>query len=264
MNIRNTILGTNIDTSTSIPDADCSGTLTSQRYNLFKDTSGCTIIGDTLGNLSWSSGSFGLGVLQNNGGQTLTHALLSASLAIDAGDPNGCIDSAGIPLLTDQRGFVRDSHCDIGAYEYNSSGKPTPTNTATPTASSTPSNTPTATSTPSNTPAATQIATPTPNNNATATHTSISTATPTRTATPTPTNIQTLTRTPIDGATATRIATVTPSPTPGNIQTATAQALVTPTATQVAAATATPIAFPSEPGASAVFLPFIQRSSPND
>ena len=54
-----------------------------------------------------------LGPLRNNGGPTLTMALLPGSPAIDAGT-----DSVG--LHTDQRGFPRPArtHTDIGAYEY--------------------------------------------------------------------------------------------------------------------------------------------------
>ena len=56
-----------------------------------------------------------LGPLQNNGGFTQTMALLPGSPAIDAGDDANC-------PATDQRGVTRPfgSHCDIGAYEFNS------------------------------------------------------------------------------------------------------------------------------------------------
>jgi hypothetical protein len=65
-----------------------------------------------------------LGPLQNNGGPTLTHALLRGSLAIDAADNNGC-------PATDQRGVARPldgngdgvTVCDIGAYEANQLSK---------------------------------------------------------------------------------------------------------------------------------------------
>ncbi|MBE7553802.1 MAG: hypothetical protein HS126_22275 [Anaerolineales bacterium] len=64
------------------------------------------------------SGDPNLGPLQNNGGATLTHALLPGSPAIDAGDATTC-------LSTDQRGVVRPidgngdntAVCDIGAFE---------------------------------------------------------------------------------------------------------------------------------------------------
>ncbi len=51
-----------------------------------------------------------LGVLRNNGGPTRTHALLTGSPAIDAGDTD---------LDTDQRGYARPSGLadDIGAFE---------------------------------------------------------------------------------------------------------------------------------------------------
>jgi hypothetical protein len=52
-----------------------------------------------------------LGPLQDNGGSTLTHALLGGSPAIDAGS------SVGVPQ-TDQRGFERGVAHDIGAFEF--------------------------------------------------------------------------------------------------------------------------------------------------
>jgi uncharacterized repeat protein (TIGR01451 family) len=54
-----------------------------------------------------------IGLLQDNGGDTLTHALLAGSPAIDAGDDAGCPPA-------DQRGVRRIGlHRDIGAYEYD-------------------------------------------------------------------------------------------------------------------------------------------------
>ncbi|HNT78377.1 MAG TPA: choice-of-anchor Q domain-containing protein, partial [Anaerolineae bacterium] len=71
-----------------------------------------------------------LGALADNGGPTLTHALLAGSSAIDyipTTDPT-CIVGVSI----DQRGAVRadgadrgGGACDIGAYEYNSTQTPT-------------------------------------------------------------------------------------------------------------------------------------------
>src|SRR5690606_31272205 len=59
--------------------------------------------------------------LADNGGPTLTHALLDGSVAIDAGDDAAAVDSAGNPLTTDQRGDGFDRMIgygvDIGAFE---------------------------------------------------------------------------------------------------------------------------------------------------
>jgi hypothetical protein len=68
-----------------------------------------------------------LGPLADNGGPTPTHALLAASPAVNAGDPNGCRDNQGTLLLTDQRGFPRPSAgtiCDIGSYELQAAASP--------------------------------------------------------------------------------------------------------------------------------------------
>jgi hypothetical protein len=53
-----------------------------------------------------------IGSLSNNGGPTLTHALLPGSPAIDAADDALC-------PATDQRGVTRPqgAGCDIGSYE---------------------------------------------------------------------------------------------------------------------------------------------------
>lgn len=49
--------------------------------------------------------------LAENGGPTMTQALLQGSPAIDAGDPGDCPS-------TDQRGYFRFGVCDIGAFEF--------------------------------------------------------------------------------------------------------------------------------------------------
>ena len=66
-----------------------------------------------------------LGPLQNNGGPTETVPVLTGSPAIDAGNPNGCTDSNGRLLKTDQRGRPRPDRedktgCDMGSYERQS------------------------------------------------------------------------------------------------------------------------------------------------
>ncbi|MDA0244139.1 MAG: hypothetical protein OT477_12040, partial [Chloroflexi bacterium] len=53
-------------------NADCGGTFQSQGYNIIQSIEGCTITGDSTGNII---GDPGLEPLQNNGGRTLTHAL---------------------------------------------------------------------------------------------------------------------------------------------------------------------------------------------
>jgi CSLREA domain-containing protein len=139
----NTIIAGNQDISSGDHHPDCSGALNSEGYNLIGAVAGCTIGGDNTGNQIGVDPH--LGPLQNNGGSTLTHALLGGSPARDGGDPGGCRDHDGALLVNDQRGFDRpgagSALCDIGAYEEGSS----PPSTATPTA--TPGGPPTATPT---------------------------------------------------------------------------------------------------------------------
>jgi len=89
---------------------NCNGTtsnFTSSGWNLSSDAT-CNFVaaGDQVNTDPL------LGVLQDNGGPTFTHALGAGSLAIDGGFGVGC-------PATDQRGDVRPigSACDIGAYE---------------------------------------------------------------------------------------------------------------------------------------------------
>ena len=60
-----------------------------------------------------------LGPLQDNGGPTMTHALLPGSVAIDVILEADCVDADGEPLTTDQRGVARPQgdSCDVGAFE---------------------------------------------------------------------------------------------------------------------------------------------------
>lgn len=87
------------------------GTLTSQGHNLIGNlNTNMTIVGSTNGNIYGVDPL--LGPLQNNGGPTLTHALMKGSPAIDAGA------SDGAPPI-DQRGVPRPygPSVDIGAFE---------------------------------------------------------------------------------------------------------------------------------------------------
>jgi CSLREA domain-containing protein len=264
--VRNSIIAGNL--TSPFNARDCSGTLTSEGYNLIGDTDFCTIIGDTTGNVLNANPL--LGPLQNNGGNTLTHALLAFSPAIQGGDPAGCIDHTGNLLTTDQRGYIRPvntfgapgTECDMGAYEYNSPGPPTPTstptatNTPTATRTNTPSPTPTRTSTAtaSATPSPTRTNTfsPTPTRTPTATVTRTPTATATNTPGPSPTPTSTATRTPTPTATSTN----TPGPSPTNTSTPTHTPTATATATPSPTPTATAVAAPMDYW---VYLPIILK-----
>lgn len=165
--VRNSLIANNLDASATTRVPDCAGVLNSLGHNLVEDTIGCTITGFSNGNIFGSDPL--TGPLANNGGQTWTHALLAGSPAIDAGDPGGCLDGSNLLIGVDQRNYARANRCDIGAFETNSPGTPTPS--VTPTTTSTPTVTPT--------PTATAIPTVTPM----PTSTGISTLTPTPTAT---------------------------------------------------------------------------------
>ena len=59
--------------------------------------------------------------LTDNGGPTLTHAIIAGSNAIDAGSNLQALDAAGAPLTVDQRGYedrTVNSTTDIGAFEF--------------------------------------------------------------------------------------------------------------------------------------------------
>ncbi|MEI1375162.1 DUF4347 domain-containing protein [Nostoc sp. UHCC 0926] len=119
VNVSNTIIAGNFDNSTSGDiDPDVRGGLIDSGNNLIGNKTGSTAFTtSTLIGTSASPINPKLGLLQNNGGATLTHALLAGSPAINAG--KNSLVPAG--LTTDQRGagFDRISNgvVDIGAYE---------------------------------------------------------------------------------------------------------------------------------------------------
>jgi CSLREA domain-containing protein len=121
VNATNTVIVGNVDAGGET--TDCFGALISQGYNLIGDTTGCTIAGDTTGNLTGVDPL--LDPLQDNGGSTLTHALLTGSPAIDAGNPAMPGSGGNACAATDQRGVTRPqdgngdgtARCDMGAYE---------------------------------------------------------------------------------------------------------------------------------------------------
>jgi hypothetical protein len=110
ISIANTIVNRGNGSGENISNAG--GTITSEGYNLSSD--------DGSGYLTGPGDQINtnplLGPLQDNGGPTLTNALLPGSPAIDAGDPNFTP-----PPDYDQRGpcFVRVSHgrIDVGSVE---------------------------------------------------------------------------------------------------------------------------------------------------
>jgi len=106
--VANTILAT-----TGGANVNCSAASTSLDYNLSNDTS-CTPYWTQPHDLNNKNPM--LGSLVNNGGPTLTHALMGSSPALNA------IPAAGgcrFGIATDQRGVARPqgTACDIGAYE---------------------------------------------------------------------------------------------------------------------------------------------------
>ncbi|MFK7956877.1 MAG: choice-of-anchor Q domain-containing protein [Lysobacterales bacterium] len=85
--------------------AGANSTITLNNNNIFQ-TGNC--VQNAVNNITTDPE---LGPLADNGGPTLTHALVPTSPAINAGDSN-CAP-------TDQRGFARDDgQCDIGAFEF--------------------------------------------------------------------------------------------------------------------------------------------------
>ena len=120
------------NTATGVGQDIRNGNPTAGSFNLIGDGDFSGIVNGANNNQTGTSGSPldpKLGPLQNNGGPTKTHALLSASPAIDQGISNG--------PTTDQRGVARPvddpavanaaggDGSDIGAYEVQIAAEPT-------------------------------------------------------------------------------------------------------------------------------------------
>src|SRR5437867_5913958 len=99
----------------STAGGNCNTTMVSAGNNL-ESANTCGLSG--VGDLSNTDPL--LGPLQNNGGQTDTHALTSGSPALDAGTNTGCpaADQRGVARPFDGNGDGTPT-CDIGAYELN-------------------------------------------------------------------------------------------------------------------------------------------------
>ncbi|MEX1195414.1 MAG: choice-of-anchor Q domain-containing protein [Dehalococcoidia bacterium] len=167
--ISNTIIGNNNLPSTS---PDCEGFITSAAYNLIENLAGCTITGDTTGNITGQDPQ--LVFLQDNGGPTRTHALVGSSPALDSANPATPGTLLRSCETVDQRGISRprdgnadaNALCDMGAFELIGAGptatpfgSPSPSPTASPTSSpspppgtATPTSSPTSSATPTSTP----------------------------------------------------------------------------------------------------------------
>jgi hypothetical protein len=105
-----TLKNTIVANSPSASGGSCAGTITDGGYNLDSDNT----CGFSTNNNSLSGVDPMLGTLADNGGPTLTHALLEDSPAIDKGNSFGA--------TTDQRGVARPQGAasDIGAFEFES------------------------------------------------------------------------------------------------------------------------------------------------
>jgi Ca2+-binding RTX toxin-like protein len=113
------------NTVATVSEIDNFGTVTADNHNLFG-------VNGTAGVAGFSPGATDIvppaGVqladileptLADNGGPTLTHALVPGSPARNAG-PRRCRDVQGRPLRRDQRGVLRpqEGRCDLGAVEF--------------------------------------------------------------------------------------------------------------------------------------------------
>jgi Zn-dependent metalloprotease len=121
--LKNTIVAGN---TALISGPDCYGVIGSYGYNLIGDNSNCNIIsatGDQIGTKTTPINPR-LAPLQNYGGLTSIHALMTGSPAINAGNPGVPGSGGNTCLSTDQRGIARPwgTHCDIGAFEYRNNG----------------------------------------------------------------------------------------------------------------------------------------------
>jgi hypothetical protein len=104
----------------SLIDGECmgSGSMISDGHNIESPGDSCGFDQGT-DQPGVSADELKLGPLQDNGGPTLTHALLPGSVAIDRIPEAMCIDAYDNPITQDQRGVERPQGdaCDTGAFE---------------------------------------------------------------------------------------------------------------------------------------------------
>jgi CSLREA domain-containing protein len=122
VNLQNTLVASN----SADVSPDCNGSFVSLDYNLVGVTGACSIAYQGHDRYDGSASPLNLDVLADNGGNTMTHALLLGSVAMDQipDEVNGC----GTTYITDQRNSFRpldgDGNdtvlCDIGAFETGS------------------------------------------------------------------------------------------------------------------------------------------------
>jgi CSLREA domain-containing protein len=117
--VRNTITAANQTHTPQGRGPDWFGTLVSSNYNLIQNTNDCEIVGETARNLIGLDAK--LGPLVNNGGATLTHALLAGSPAIDQGSPDSPVsDQRRFPRPVDQwdvADAAEGNGTDMGSFE---------------------------------------------------------------------------------------------------------------------------------------------------
>ena len=116
--MQNTILAENRLSYPPETYSDCYGAITSGGYNMIGNVSGCEFVPST-GDL--------INVKPRAHRLNYYYALLADSPAVDAANPDGCLDDLGNPILEDQLGSPRSvdgdgdgtATCDMGAYEFD-------------------------------------------------------------------------------------------------------------------------------------------------
>lgn len=119
LNLSNTIIANSRGSSSGCVN-DGGGTVVAfscMIEEVYGDEDDCITVDGINGNIIGVDPN--LGPLTDNGGPTLTHALIVGSPAINAGDNDLAVDPEGEPLTVDQRGSRRifEGQVDMGAYE---------------------------------------------------------------------------------------------------------------------------------------------------